>query len=140
MTRKGTASVNGGTESAGFFKAPVRDCLPFFYTPTMSDSPAVLTETPQAEPPAEFTGIRVGDPKHHAAGVTAVASSLKHVFGQAGVSRGIRGMAKLNQANGFDCPSCAWPDPDDHRAVTEFCENGAKALASETTKRRVDPG
>ena len=139
MTRKGTAGVNGGTESAGFFKAPVRDCLPFFYTPTMSDSPAVLTETPQAEPPAEFTGIRVGDPKHHAAGVTAVASSLKHVFGQAGVSRGIRGMAKLNQANGFDCPSCAWPDPDDHRAVTEFCENGAKALASETTKRRVDP-
>jgi molybdopterin-dependent oxidoreductase alpha subunit len=105
----------------------------------MSDSPAVLTETPLAETPAEFTGIHVGDPKDHAAGVAAVTSSLKHVFSQAGVSRGIRGMAKLNQTNGFDCPSCAWPDPDDHRAVTEFCENGAKALASETTKRRVDP-
>jgi molybdopterin-dependent oxidoreductase alpha subunit len=96
-------------------------------------------ETPLAEPPAEFTGIRVGDPKDYAAGAAAVASSLKHVFTQAGVTRGIRGMAKLNQTNGFDCPSCAWPDPDDHRAVTEFCENGAKALASETTKRRVDP-
>jgi molybdopterin-dependent oxidoreductase alpha subunit len=96
-------------------------------------------ETPLAEPPAELTGIRVGDPKDYAAGAAAVASSLKHVFSQAGVTRGIRGMAKLNQTNGFDCPSCAWPDPDDHRAVTEFCENGAKALASETTKRRVDP-
>lgn len=56
----------------------------------MSDSPAVLTETPLAETPAEFTGIHVGDPKDHAAGVAAVTSSLKHVFSQAGVSRGIR--------------------------------------------------
>ncbi|MCB1204234.1 MAG: FdhF/YdeP family oxidoreductase [Verrucomicrobiae bacterium] len=99
----------------------------------------VATNAPLAEPPAEFTGIRVGDPKDYAAGAAAVASSLKHVFGQAGVSRGIRGMTRLNQTDGFDCPSCAWPDPDDHRAATEFCENGAKALASETTRRRVDP-
>ncbi|MEM1295384.1 MAG: FdhF/YdeP family oxidoreductase [Verrucomicrobiota bacterium] len=48
-------------------------------------------------------------------------------------------MVKLNQKHGFDCPSCAWPDPDDERAATEFCENGAKAMASETTMRKVDP-
>ncbi len=97
------------------------------------------TNEPLAEPPAEFTGLRLGEPKGYAAGVAAVTSSLKHVFGEAGVVRGIRGMARLNQKNGFDCPSCAWPDPDGHRAPTEFCENGAKALASETTRHRVDP-
>ncbi len=90
------------------------------------------------EPPEDFTGIEVGKAKDYAAGVHAVTSSFKHVFGQAGVVRGVEGMLKLNQKNGFDCPSCAWPDPDDHRAPTEFCENGAKALASETSKRKVD--
>lgn len=92
-----------------------------------------------ARPPATHTGIKVKKPKSYAAGVEAVTSSFKHVFGLAGLKRGAEGMAKLNQTNGFDCPSCAWPDPDDHRASTEFCENGAKAMASETTKRRVDP-
>src|SRR5690606_25484627 len=48
-------------------------------------------------------------------------------------------MLGLNQWEGFDCPSCAWPDPEDHRSAFEFCENGAKAIASETTQRRVDP-
>jgi len=47
-------------------------------------------------------------------------------------------MLKLNQKNGFDCPSCAWPDPDDHRSAFEFCENGAKAIAAEATTRKVD--
>ena len=91
------------------------------------------------EPPREFTGIKVGKPKTKAAGAAAVLSSLKHVFGQSGVSKGAAAMGKLNQVDGFDCPSCAWPDPDDERAATEFCENGAKALASETTQRRVTP-
>ena len=47
-------------------------------------------------------------------------------------------MTKLNQKNGFDCPSCAWPDPDGHRSQFEFCENGAKAMASETTLARAN--
>ncbi len=102
-------------------------------------APDPIPEPPASEPPAEFTGLRLGEPHSHAAGLAAVTSSLKHVFGQAGLRRGIQGMARLNQIGGFDCPSCAWPDPDDHRAITEFCENGAKALASETTRRRVDP-
>ena len=33
----------------------------------------------------------------------------------------------MNQKDGFDCPSCAWPDPDDRKHL-EFCENGAKAV------------
>ncbi|MEM9015730.1 MAG: FdhF/YdeP family oxidoreductase [Verrucomicrobiota bacterium] len=96
-------------------------------------------ESPSAQPPEDHTGIHVSEPKTYAAGLKAVTSSFKHVFGLAGLFRGAEGMVKLNQKDGFDCPSCAWPDPDDHRAATEFCENGAKAMASETTKRRVDP-
>ena len=43
-------------------------------------------------------------------------------------------LLKLNQVDGFDCPGCAWPDPDpSHRHTAEFCENGAKAVAEEAT-------
>ena len=49
-------------------------------------------------------------------------------------------LLKLNQADGFDCMSCAWPDPDaEHRHAAEFCENGAKAVAEEATKDRATP-
>ena len=44
----------------------------------------------------------------------------------------------MNQDGGFDCPSCAWPDPDHKRKhAAEFCENGAKAVAWEATRKRV---
>jgi hypothetical protein len=91
------------------------------------------------QPPSKFTGIQIGKTKTSAAGVPAVANSLRHVYGNAGLLRGTEAMLKLNQWEGFDCPSCAWPDPDDHRSAFEFCENGAKAIASETTKKRVTP-
>jgi len=99
-----------------------------------SDSKSAI----RVEPPEAHTGIKLGKPKQKAAGLPAVLSSLKHIFTQTGVKKGVEAMAKLNQKSGFDCPSCAWPDPDDERAPTEFCENGAKALASETTRRRID--
>ena len=95
--------------------------------------------TVPAQPPERLTGIQLDEPKQAAAGVPAVASSLKHVYGNAGLVRGTAAMLSLNQWEGFDCPSCAWPDPEDHRSAFEFCENGAKAIASETTQRRVDP-
>ena len=45
----------------------------------------------------------------------------------------------MNQAEGFDCPSCAWRDPAvNDRRHAEFCENGAKAVAWEATSKRVD--
>ncbi|MES2595608.1 MAG: FdhF/YdeP family oxidoreductase [Verrucomicrobiota bacterium] len=91
------------------------------------------------QPPSKFTGIQVGKTKTSAAGVPAVTNSLKHIYGSAGLLRGTEAMLKLNQWEGFDCPSCAWPDPDDHRSAFEFCENGAKAIASETTRKRVTP-
>ncbi len=72
-------------------------------------------------------------------GMKAVKSSMSHVFSQVGVVDGIRTMARLNQFDGFDCPGCAWPDPDSDRAIVEFCENGAKAVAEEATTEKADP-
>ena len=95
------------------------------------------TTVPEAECPEAFTGLSVSPPKTAAAGLPAVVSSMKHVWGQAGVLRGTRILLSLNQDGGIDCPSCAWPDPDDHRSRTEFCENGAKAVAWEADSRRL---
>ena len=75
--------------------------------------------------------------KTWATGMPAVKSSLEHVYSNAGVARGTEALLKLNQKRGFDCPSCAWPDPDDDRATAEFCENGAKAVASEATQETI---
>ena len=95
-------------------------------------------ENPDAENPEEFTGLRLADPKTAAAGMPAVIISAKHVFGEAGIGRGLKALSALNQKDGFDCPSCAWPDPDDERSViAEYCENGAKAIAEEATTKKL---
>lgn len=72
-----------------------------------------------------------------AAGAEGVAVALRHTASEAGVLRGIQALANLNQADGFDCPGCAWPEPE-HRSAAEFCENGAKAVAHEATRKRLD--
>ncbi len=91
-----------------------------------------------AEGPDAFTGLRLGSIKKVAAGVPAVMSSFRQVFGEAGLARGWKGLWHLNKKGGFDCPSCAWPDPDDERSrVAEYCENGAKAVAEEATAKRL---
>ncbi|MES2474612.1 MAG: FdhF/YdeP family oxidoreductase [Verrucomicrobiota bacterium] len=77
-------------------------------------------------------------PKEWAAGLPAVTSSMSHILREAGLVRGTKGLLEMNQAGGFDCPSCAWPDPDGTRSIAEFCENGAKALASEATRKLAD--
>ncbi|WP_380779755.1 FdhF/YdeP family oxidoreductase [Sphingomonas sp. R86520] len=63
----------------------------------------------------------------------AVAMTLK---AQQIVQRGAQTLLKSNQPDGFDCPSCAWPDPK-HTSSFEFCENGAKAVAWESTAKRI---
>ncbi len=77
-------------------------------------------------------------PKTTAAGVPAVLSSFKFGFREMGPARTAKVFQKMNQDGGFDCPSCAWPDPDHKRKhAAEFCENGAKAVAWEATRKRV---
>ena len=41
-----------------------------------------------------------------------------------------------NKPDGFQCVSCAWAKPADHR-LFEFCENGAKATLWESTDHRI---
>ena len=60
-------------------------------------------------------------------------------FAAGSPARSLRSLVVLNKKGGFDCPSCAWPDPDGRRHPAEFCENGAKAVAWETTDKRVGP-
>ena len=93
-----------------------------------------------AQPPQKFTGIKLGRPKTYAAGIPAVLSSLNHINKEVGIVNGVKLLNKMNQFKGFDCPGCAWPDPDDKRALlSEYCENGAKAISEEYTKQRADP-
>ncbi|MEM9516843.1 MAG: hypothetical protein AAGA42_18495, partial [Actinomycetota bacterium] len=88
-------------------------------------------------PPVEDGSPRVGAPKAWASGLPAVISTAKHVARDSGPIRGVRALKLLNQPDGFDCPSCAWPDPDGHRSFAEFCENGAKAAASEAMHQTI---
>lgn len=100
-------------------------------------TPPAPQPAPEALCPEGLTGLSLSEPAHAAAGATAVVKSLAHVFGVAGFRRGVRALVTLNQKKGVDCPSCAWPDPDGHRAATEFCENGAKAVAWEADARKL---
>ncbi|WP_217197614.1 FdhF/YdeP family oxidoreductase [Streptomyces buecherae] len=80
----------------------------------------------------------VSPPQRSAAGLPGVAHSLLAAQRQMGVRRTALTLLKVNQKDGFDCPGCAWPEPD-KRHTAEFCENGAKAVAEEATLRRVTP-
>jgi molybdopterin-dependent oxidoreductase alpha subunit len=84
----------------------------------------------------EVPGIR---PYDHSAGgwdaLRAVAAALR---AQGVVTKGTRALLNNNQPDGFDCPGCAWPDPK-HTSSFEFCENGAKAVSWEATRKRATP-
>lgn len=102
----------------------------------MSDESPLI---PGAENPEKHTGLRKGSIKKTAAGMPAIVSSLKQVAAEAGLIRGMKALSKMNMKDGFDCPSCAWPDPDDERSgLGEYCENGARAVAEEATIKRLD--
>jgi len=83
-------------------------------------------------------GLHVGPPERSAAGLPGVVHGLKAVLDQSGLRRGLPALRLVNQHAGFDCPGCAWPEPDKPH-LAEFCENGAKAVAEESTVRRVGP-
>ncbi len=87
----------------------------------------------------KLTGLELKEPSNYAAGAYGVKVALDHAISEMGAVRAFQTLAKMNQKSGFDCPGCAWPDPDDKRSViAEYCENGAKALAEEATLNRVD--
>lgn len=95
------------------------------------------------KPPAQDVDDRhpqVTAPQSTAAGLPGVTHGLRAGLAQMGVKRTALTLVKVNQAGGFDCPGCAWPEPPPgERAHAEFCENGAKAVAEEATLRRITP-
>ena len=88
--------------------------------------------------PLEPEPPRLRKPKKSAAGIPAILSTAKYGLGNMGLISSIKKLSKVNDFDGFDCPGCAWPDPDNHRSFAEFCENGAKAVADEGTRSRAD--
>jgi molybdopterin-dependent oxidoreductase alpha subunit len=94
----------------------------------------------KAQAPEKLTGIQLTKIPNSAVGVKAITSALTHIKNEVGILKGIRLLKNINQKDGFDCPGCAWPDPDAKRAfLAEYCENGAKAVAEEATKSKVSP-
>ena len=96
----------------------------------------MATKPPKGDPVQDAP--QVAEPQHAAAGLPAIGHTLRIARQQMGVKRTMLTLLSVNQKNGFDCPGCAWPEPD-HRHKAEFCENGAKAVAEEATLRRVTP-
>ena len=74
-----------------------------------------------------------------AGGIASVLASLRQLRRDHALVQGSRALRVVNQVDGFDCPGCAWPEAREHRSTFEFCENGAKAVAAESTSRRAGP-
>ncbi|MBO0354852.1 FdhF/YdeP family oxidoreductase [Muricauda ruestringensis] len=85
----------------------------------------------------KFTGLRLKEPMHTAAGFLGVKEALKHSFKEMGIVNSMRSLLEMNQEDGFRCPSCAWPVPEHPSKIAEYCENGAKALADEATREHI---
>lgn len=94
--------------------------------------------TPKA-PKHDFSDadLEVSAPKDYAAGLGGVYHSMEPAIKNMGLARTVKLMTKINHKDGFDCMSCAWPDPD-HRKIAEFCENGGKAVTWEATPLKVE--
>ncbi|MEM9635413.1 MAG: FdhF/YdeP family oxidoreductase [Pseudomonadota bacterium] len=78
----------------------------------------------------------VGKSSKAAGGWGALKSVGRQLMGSGQPLAGAKTMLKANQPDGFDCPGCAWGDPE-HGSSFEFCENGVKAVAWEATRARV---
>jgi len=96
-----------------------------------------MVDNTNGQTPVDHNSLRLSKPKSTAAGIPAVVSSGLHSMKKMGPIKTIKTLKMVNQKAGFDCPGCAWPDPE-HRSAFEFCENGAKAVADEAMRANVD--
>ncbi|WP_298760864.1 FdhF/YdeP family oxidoreductase [uncultured Psychroserpens sp.] len=87
----------------------------------------------------KFTDLKLKKPATNSVGLPAVASAIQHALKYMDVKTAFEISKKINQKGGFDCPGCAWPDPDDERSsLGEYCENGLKAMAEEAQNKTID--
>jgi molybdopterin-dependent oxidoreductase alpha subunit len=101
-------------------------------------TPAQSLRTTHAQFPADGQVPRVTERDLVAAGFHAIKETFVHAIRES-PTRNAVALTVVNHKGGFDCPSCAWPDPDGSRHPAEFCENGAKAIAWEATNKKVEP-
>ncbi len=85
-----------------------------------------------------FSEIRLKEPAEYAAGMNAITNTIAHINKEAGLFKTLATLSHMNQKDGFDCPGCAWPDPETPSKLGEYCENGAKAIAEEASSLKAD--
>jgi molybdopterin-dependent oxidoreductase alpha subunit len=70
-----------------------------------------------------------------AGGLPSLQATLSHVLRSQRTKQNLKNLLRVNQTDGFDCPGCAWGD--NKQGAFQFCENGAKAVAWESTGKGV---
>lgn len=99
----------------------------------MSSSPSNKAKIPE-----KFSKIKTKNPPKNSVGFGAIKASISHVSKYLNSADALKISTNINQKGGFDCPGCAWPDPDDERSVLgEYCENGMKAMAEEAQNKTI---
>src|SRR5947209_19089426 len=91
------------------------------------------------EPPPETECPRVETRPTSSTGLPAAVNSLRVSLRQLGPARTCDVWRTVNQTDGFDCPGCAWADPNNKHHTFEFCENGAKAFADDASTHLCRP-
>ncbi len=72
-----------------------------------------------------------------AGGLPSIKSTVNQLIKSKQVRQNMVNLYRVNKHKGFDCPGCAWGDEKD--GTFRFCENGAKAVAWESTELTVGP-
>ncbi|MBP0905784.1 FdhF/YdeP family oxidoreductase [Mariniflexile gromovii] len=92
----------------------------------------------KAKTPEVFTNLKTKTPPTNSVGFGALKAAIGHAAKYMNPADALKISLKLNQKGGFDCPGCAWPDPDDERSpLGEYCENGIKAMAEEAQNKTI---
>ena len=92
----------------------------------------------KAKTSEKFSDLKVKTPPKNSVGFGALKAAVSHVSKYTNPVDALKASLKMNQKGGFDCPGCAWPDPDDERSVLgEYCENGIKAMTEEMQNKLI---
>ena len=91
-----------------------------------------------AKTPEDFLNLKTTQRPENSVGFSSIKKAVGQVSKYMKPSDAFKLALKMNQKGGFDCPGCAWPDPDDERSsLGEFCENGIKAIAEEAQNKTI---